>query len=160
MVNEISNPAAVVDEETFSVRRTIRIAASVDKVWRAVAEPEHVSRWFGLVALDGTGVGATGTMTFPDYGVIPLRVEAFDEPNLISYRWGNDDAADARPDVLDPEKSTVFTFTLEPVDGGTQLTVVESGFERTSAPLENLESHRTGWNEELDKLVALVEGEA
>lgn len=160
MVNEISNPASVVDEETFSVRRTIHIAASVDKVWRAVAEPEHVSRWFGLVVLDGAGVGATGTMTFPDYGSIPLRVEEYDEPNLITYRWGNDDAEGARPEVLDPEKSTVFTFTLEPVDGGTQLTVVESGFERTSEPLANLESHRTGWNEELDKLVALVEGEA
>jgi len=160
MVNEISNPASVVDEATFSVRRTIRIAASIDKVWRAVAEPEHVSRWFGHVSLDGSGAGATGTMTFPDYGAIPLRVEAFDEPNLIAYRWGNDDAQEERPDVLDPETSTVFTFTLEPVDGGTQLTVVESGFERTSAPLENLESHRTGWNEELDKLVALVEGEA
>ena len=160
IVNMTSNPESVVDEETFSVRRTIRIAASVDKVWRAVAEPEHVSRWFGVVALDGIGAGATGTMTFPDYGAIPLRIEAVDEPNLITYRWGNDDAQDARPEVLDEATSTVFTFTLEPVDGGTQLTVVESGFERTSAPLANLESHRTGWNEELDKLVALVEGEA
>jgi hypothetical protein len=53
--------------------------------------------------------------------------------------------------------STVFTFTLDEVDGGTQLNVIETGFENTSAPLENLESHRTGWNEELDKLVALVE---
>ncbi|PRB11134.1 hypothetical protein CQ047_04615 [Microbacterium sp. MYb72] len=159
MVNMTENPASVVDEETFSVRRTIRIAASVDKVWRAVTEPEHISRWFGRTVLDGAGVGATGTMTFPDYGAIPLRVEACDEPNLIAYRWGNDDAQDARPEVLDPETSTVFTFTLEPIDGGTQLTVVESGFERTSAPLENLESHRTGWDSELDKLVALVEGE-
>lgn len=38
--------------------------------------------------------------------------------------------------------------------------MVESGFERTSAPLENLESHRTGWDLELDKMVALVESEA
>lgn len=160
MVNMTENPGSVVDEETFSVRRTIRIAASIDKVWRAVAEPEHISRWFGRTELVGSGVGATGTMTFPDDGAVPLRVEAFDEPHLISYRWGNDDAADERPHVLDEATSTVFTFTLEPVDGGTQLTVVENGFERTSAPRENLESHRTGWDAELDKLVALVEAEA
>lgn len=160
MVNETSNPASVVDEETFSVRRTIRIAASVDKVWRAVTEPEHISRWFGRTVLVGSGVGATGTMTFPDYGSIPLRVEEYDEPRLVSYSWGNDDAQNARPDVLDPATSTTFTFTLDPVDGGTQLTVVETGFERTSAPLANLESHREGWNQELDKLVALVESEA
>lgn len=159
MVNMTENPESVVDEETFSVRRTIRIAAPVEKVWRAVAEPEHISRWFGRTVLDGAGAGATGTMTFPDYGAIPLRVEAYDEPHLISYCWGNDDAQASRPAALDPATSTFFTFTLEPVDGGTQLTVVESGFERTSAPLANLESHRTGWNLELDKLVALVEGE-
>lgn len=160
MVNMTENAASIVDEETFSVRRTIRIAAPVDKVWRAVAEPEHVSRWFGRTVLDGVGVGATGTMTFPDYGAIPLRVEAFDEPHRISYRWGNDDAQTERPAILDDETSTVFTFTLESVAGGTQLTVVETGFERTSAPLANLESHRTGWDEELDKMVALVEADA
>ncbi|MEP6561594.1 MAG: hypothetical protein ABJD68_11065 [Nakamurella sp.] len=42
--------------------------------------------------------------------------------------------------------------------GGTQLTVVESGFETTSDPVANLESHRTGWDSELDQLVALLEG--
>ena len=41
---------------------------------------------------------------------------------------------------------------------GTRLTVVETGFETTSDPIANLESHRTGWNDELDKLVALLEG--
>ena len=160
MVNMTEYSASVVDEETFSVRRSIRIAAPADKVWRAITEPAHISRWFGQTVLDGAGAGATGTMTFPDYGAIPLRVEAIDEPHSVTYRWGNDDAQDARPEVLDEATSTVFTFTLEPVDGGTQLTVVESGFERTSAPLANLESHRTGWDSELDKLVALVEGEA
>ncbi|WP_217178839.1 SRPBCC domain-containing protein [Streptomyces sp. AC495_CC817] len=154
------NPAAVVDEETFSVRRTIRIEAPVERVWSAVTEPEHISRWFGQTVLAGQGAGATGTMTFPDYGAIPLRVEEYDEPHRITYCWGNDDAQDARPDVLDPATSTVFTFTLEAVDGGTQLTVVESGFERTSDPRANLASHGEGWTLELDKLVALLEGDA
>ena len=54
----------------------------------------------------------------------------------------------------------MFTFTLEPVSNGTQLTVVETGFERTSDPAANLESHREGWDGELDKLVALLEGGA
>ena len=41
---------------------------------------------------------------------------------------------------------------------GTELTVVETGFENTSDPAANLESHREGWDSELDKLVALLEG--
>lgn len=157
MVNMTDNHASVVDEESFSVRRTIQIAAPIEKVWQAVTEPEHISRWFGSAVLDGVGVGATGTMTFSDYGAIPLRVEEWDEPRRITYRWNNDDALGELPAQVQEAGSTLFTLTLEEVNGGTQLTVVEAGFENTSDPLVNLESHRTGWDEELDKLVALLE---
>lgn len=160
MVSMTENPASIVDEESFTVRRSIRINAPVEKVWQAVTQPEHISRWFGRTVLDGVGVGAAGTMTFPDYGSIPLRVEEYEEPRRVAYRWNNDDALGALPEQVQEKGSTVFTFTLDEVDGGTQLTIVEAGFDNTSAPLENLESHRTGWNEELDKLVALVENDA
>ena len=53
----------------------------------------------------------------------------------------------------------MFTFTLEPVGDGTQLTVVETGFETTSDPSGNLESHRLGWDEQLDRLVAELEAQ-
>ncbi|HWM34845.1 MAG TPA: SRPBCC domain-containing protein [Pseudolysinimonas sp.] len=51
-------------------------------------------------------------------------------------------------------------FTLESVEGGTELTVVERLFERTSDPAENMRSHAHGWTAELDKLVALLEATA
>jgi uncharacterized protein YndB with AHSA1/START domain len=154
------NQASVIDEATFAVRRTIRIAAPIEKVWTAVTDPGHISKWFGQTVLDGTGAGASGTITFPDYGAVPLRVEAVDAPRMVSYRWGNDDAADERPDSVDTDSSTVFTFTLEQVSDGTQLTVVETGFDRTSDPAANMASHAEGWVSELDKLVALLEGDA
>lgn len=168
MVSTTQNPVAVIDDDTYSVRRTIRIAASIDKVWQAVTEPAHISRWFGRTELAGVGVGATGTMTFPDTEPFSLRVEACEEPRLIAYRWNNDDAyreandgsVGEHADPLSDEHTTVFTFTLDEIDGGTQLTVVETGFERTSDPAVNLESHRGGWTSELDKLVALLEGAA
>ena len=154
------NQASVIDEGTFTVRRTIRIAAPIEKVWTAVTAPEHISKWFGQTVLDGTGAGAQGTITFSDYGTVPLRIEAVDAPRMVSYRWGNDDAADERPDTLENDRSTVFTFTLEAVPDGTELTVVETGFERTSDPAANMASHAEGWVSELDKLVALLEGDA
>ena len=160
MEHMTSNAASVIDEGQFTVRRTIRIAAPIEKVWSAVTEPEYISQWFGTAVFDGTGVGARGTLTFPDYGSVPLRIEALEAPRMVSYRWGNDDALGSLPDEVDDEHSTVFTFTLEPVSNGTQLTVVETGFERTSDPTANLESHREGWDGELDKLVALLEGGA
>ncbi|WP_392544530.1 SRPBCC domain-containing protein [Oryzobacter telluris] len=148
---------SVVDTDTFTVTRSIHIDAPAAKVWAAVTEPEHISRWFGHTVLDGSGAGARGTMSFEGHGSIPLKVESVDPQRSVSYRWGNDDALGAPPAELDEQASTVFTFTLEPVGGGTRLTVVETGFEVTSDPLGNLESHRTGWDSELDKLVALLE---
>ncbi|WP_285116179.1 SRPBCC domain-containing protein [Leifsonia sp. fls2-241-R2A-40a] len=139
------NPASVIDEEAFTVSRTIHIAAPVHKVWSAVTEPEHISRWFGQTVLDGSGPGARGTMSFDGYPDIAIVVEELDEPRSVSYRWG------------EPATSTVFTFTLDPDADGTRLTVVETGFERTDAPSENLADHAIGWVSELDKLVALFE---
>ena len=157
MTTTSNRTASVVDAATFSVRRTIDIAAPVEKVWAAVTEAEHISRWFGRAEITGHGVGATGTLTWPDHGPVPLRVEALDAPHTVSYRWGNDDALGTAPAELDVAHSTVFTFTLEPVPDGTRLTVVETGFDATSDPIANLEDHRKGWDGELDKLAALVE---
>jgi len=157
MTTTSNSSASVVDSDTFTVRRTVHVAASVEKVWAAVTEAEHISRWFGRAELAGRGVGATGSLTWPDHGPVPLRVEAFDEPRTVSYRWSNDDALGVPAATLDVEHSTVFTFTLEPVSGGTRLTVVESGFDVTSDPTANLEDHRAGWDAELDKLVVLLE---
>lgn len=151
------NPSSVVDDSAFSVRRTIRIAAPLDKVWQAVTDPAHISKWFGQAAFAGAHAGAHGTLTWPGRDPIPVRIEAIDAPRSVSYRWGNDDASGVVPDVLDESTSTVFTFTLAEVDGGTELTVVETGFENTSDPAANLVDHRDGWNGELDKLVALLE---
>lgn len=152
-----TNQPAVADEGEYSVRRTIRIAAPLEKVWSAVTDPVHVSTWFGRTELDGTDAGATGTMTFDDGGAIPLRIEAVDPMRLVSYRWNNDDALARPPKKFDDATSTVFSFTLEPTSDGTQLTVVETGFDRTSNPAANLASHVDGWTAELDKLVALLE---
>ena len=152
-----TNPASVVDADTFTVRRTIRIDAPVEKVWRAVTEPEYIAQWFGRPVLVGSGAGAVGTITWPGRDPIPLRVETYDAPHLVAYRWNNDDALGSAPDAIDGSTSTVFTFTLDEVAGRTQLTVVETGFDQTSDAASNMASHATGWTSELDKLVALVE---
>ena len=152
------NESAVVDEESFTVRRTISIAAPIEKVWSAVTEPAHISQWFGQAAFEGASAGSRGTLTWEGRDPIPVRIEAIEAPRMVSYRWGNDDALGTAPAELDDAHSTVFTFTLESLGDSTQLTVVETGFENTSDPKANLEDHRSGWNGELDKLVALLEG--
>ena len=74
---------------------------------------------------------------------------------MIAYRWAN---SNATASTLESGETTVFRFTLEPVDAGTQLTVVESGFDALRDPAASMDSNRGGWNFELDELVAYLEG--
>ncbi len=151
------NDPSTIDAGAFTVRRTITIAASPDKVWEAITVPEHIVRWFGQKAeLEALAVGAGGVFGFDGYGDFPVRIEEIDPPRSIAYRWGNDNAASVG--AIDLAHSTVFRFTLEPVGSRTQLTVVETGFDTLDDPAAGMESNRGGWDSELDELVAYLEG--
>src|SRR6478752_6659706 len=114
-----ANQASVVDAGEFTVTRTITIAAPIEKVWAAITEAEHIARWFGQTAvLDDVAVGAGGVFSFEGYGAFPVRIEELDPPRMIAYRWSNDDARGTQPTEVDPDRSTVFRFTLEALDGG------------------------------------------
>ena len=151
------NEPSVVDPEAFTVTRSVTIAASINKVWAAITETDHIAKWFGQKAvLDDLAVGATGVFGFEGYGDFPVRIEKLDPPHAVAYRWGNDNAA--ATDSLREDHSTVFEFTLEEIEGGTRLTVVETGFDTLSDPAASMEGNRGGWDFELDELVAYVEG--
>src|SRR6187402_2635732 len=107
------NEPSVVDPAGFTVSRTVTIAASIENVWAAITEAEHIKRWFGQKAvLDTVAVGAVGVFGFEGYGDFPVRIEQLDPPRSISYRWGNDNAKST--ETIDEDTSTVFRFTLEP----------------------------------------------
>lgn len=152
-----TNEPAVIDSGAFTVRRTINVAAPVEKVWAAITEADHLAKWFPQRAeLDEVAVGAVGEFEFDGYGTFPVQIEELDPPRMIAYRWGNDDAAPVVP--LDPARSTVFRFTLESINTGTRLTLVESGFDTLTDPAASMKGNRGGWDSELDELVAYLEG--
>lgn len=115
-----------IDGDASTVRRSIHISAPIEKVGVTITEPEHISKWFTRSAvLDGTGVGATGIVTFRETNSIPVRIEEIDAPRMIAYRWSNDDAAamkagGVRPDTIDDTHSLLMRFTLEPTVDGTR----------------------------------------
>lgn len=153
-----TNPPAVSDLEGLTVTRAVTIDAPVEKVWAAITEPEHISRWFGQRAvLDELALGARGVFSFDGYGDFPVLIEELEPLRVIAYRWSNDNARALNGTDVDLEHSTVFRFTLEPAGTGTVLTVVERGFGTLTDPQAALESNRGGWTAELDELVAYVE---
>ena len=140
---------ATIDIETQSVRRSLHIDATRERVWEAITRPEYIAQWFGDEARwDTFTVGGTGVFTWHDYGDFPVRIEEIDPPTTFAFRWGQPGAALAATD------STLARFTLDDDGDGTLLTVVETGFDRCTT--RTLDDHRGGWNSELDELAALL----
>jgi len=147
-VTATPNRPTTVDPDGFSVSRTITIASDIARVWEAITEPEHIAKWSAFTpSMDRVAVGGEGAWVLPKYGSTPITIEEIDPPRAITYRWGPSGS-----DMVDPARSTVFRFTLEEVGGGTRLTVIETGFERFADAAEQMESHRQGWDSQLDRL--------
>jgi uncharacterized protein YndB with AHSA1/START domain len=141
--------------EGHTIRRSIQIDAPRASVWAALTDPEKISQWFGdSTELPSLEVGTEGAFEWEGYGRFPLSVAAVEPMDLFAYRWANTPGG-----TLADDASTLVTFTLEDADGGTQLTVVETGFESltggTVLRRRRLEENRDGWTSELDELRAL-----
>jgi len=145
---------------TDRVEKRVLLHAPVERVWRAISDAAEFGRWFG-VELDGAfapGAEITGRIKPSEadaevakiqekYAGMPMafHVERIEPMRLLSFRW-HPFAIDAGVDYS-REAMTLVTFTLEPAEGGTLLTVVESGFDalpiarRTDA----FEANDEGW---------------
>jgi len=129
------------------IEKKITLRAPVSRVWQAISDARAFGTWFG-VEFDGpfaAGKKLTGKITPTKVDAEAAKVQepytgfAFDftvdriEPErLFSFRW--------HPFAIDPkvdyskEQATLVVFELEEVEGGTRLTITESGFDRI--PLE------------------------
>lgn len=119
-----------------SLEKSIDIAAPIARVWRAIADRIEFGSWFG-VALDQPfvpGQPSTGHITVPGYEHLPWTAtvgEVIPE-RLLSFYW--------LPYAIDPavdysgETPTLVEFRLESLpEGGTRLTVTETGFDHVPA---------------------------
>ncbi len=117
---------------TDRIEKRLTLRAPRSRVWRALTAADQFGAWFG-VKLEGAFVeGRTirGRITHPGYEhlAMELQVERIEPEQYFAYRW-HPHAVDPTVDYS-PEPTTLVEFRLEEVDGGTVLTLVESGFDR------------------------------
>lgn len=138
---------------TDRIEKKVFLRAPRSRVWRALADAGEFGRWFGVKMESGFAPGAlaAGQVTYPGYEHLRFEatVERMEPERLLSWRW--------HPAPVDPgvdyasEPTTLVVFQLEEVEGGTMLTVVESGFDalpagrRARAYREN----DAGWTEQM-----------
>jgi uncharacterized protein YndB with AHSA1/START domain len=139
---------------TDRIERKILLKAPRARVWRALSDAAEFGDWFG-VDFKGkafvAGKPVQGKVTYPGYEHISMEVqiERMVPDRLLSWRW--------HPAAIDPavdysqEPTTLVVFELEEVDGGTLLTVVESGLDKI--PLARRATvfrlNTSGWDEQM-----------
>ncbi|HZJ63324.1 MAG TPA: SRPBCC family protein [Kofleriaceae bacterium] len=160
---------------TDRIEKKVVLRAPRERVWKAISDARQFGTWFG-VEFDGPFVAGaammgriTPTKVDPEVARMqePYTGMAFDctieriEPmRLFSFRW--------HPFAIDPgvdyskEPTTLVTFELEEVPGGTQLTITETGFDKI--PLERrakaFEANAGGWTHQIDLLTRYLAGAA
>ena len=138
--------------ETDRIEKQVVLRAPRSRVWRAISDAKEFGEWFG-VKLEGPfieGATARGKLTYPGFEHLTMEVEVekIEAQRYFAYRW--------HPYAIDPkidysgEPTTLVEFRLEETDGGTLLTIVESGFDRI--PMERRDKafrmDEQGWAEQ------------
>jgi uncharacterized protein YndB with AHSA1/START domain len=156
MMNEATiAPASL---STDRIEKQVVLRAPRSRVWRALADSEEFGRWFGcrFFAPFTPGARVEGKVVDPpgfehwDWDVL---VEAMEPERLFSFRWhpgGDNDTSGPR---------TLVTFTLEEVEEGTRLEVVETGFDALPAErrARAFADNDGGWAEQMGRIARYVE---
>ena len=135
------------------------LRATRTRVWRAIANAEEFGTWF-RVKLEGAfteGKPIRGMITIPGFEhPLEMLVERIDPERYFSYRW--------HPYAIDPgvdysvEPTTLVEFKLEEIEGGTAVTIVESGFDRIplARRAEAFRMDNQGWAGQIKHLARYV----
>jgi uncharacterized protein YndB with AHSA1/START domain/uncharacterized damage-inducible protein DinB len=116
---------------TDRIEKVVNLDFPRARVWRALTDVRQFNSWFGS-ALTGEftpGAEISGKLTFKKFEHITMTlwIEKMEPERLFSFRW-HPYAIESDVDYS-TEPTTLVTFTLEEVAGGTKLTIVESGFD-------------------------------
>jgi uncharacterized protein YndB with AHSA1/START domain len=143
--------------ETIAVERSIWIDTSREKAWRAVTEPAQLNKWYATYYhwdIPNLQVGTTVRFYNKDDAndMQVAKIEVVDEPRQFTLRW--------QPDKLYPAMTLVTTFMLEAENGGTRVTIIESGYEAipTDERQEWLDATGGGYSMSMENLKAHLEG--
>jgi uncharacterized protein YndB with AHSA1/START domain len=140
---------------TDRIEKRVVLRAPRSRVWRAISDAKEFGAWFRLT-LDGAFAAGKTVRGSHDAFKVEIRIERIEPERYFSYRW--------HPYPKDPAKDyaeepmTLVEFTLEEVEGGTALTIVESGFDRI--PLarrsEAFRMNDAGWAGQIKNLERYV----
>jgi uncharacterized protein YndB with AHSA1/START domain len=160
--NGCVNMPTTTTQTTDRIEKTTVLRAPQTRVWRALTDHTQFAAWFGIRFDEPFAVGRTikGQVTSRGYEhvILDMAIERMDPEEHFAYRW-HPHAVDANIDYS-AEPMTLVEFRLKSVPEGTELTIVESGFDRIPAHRRD-EAYRLndgGWTSQIENLRRHVSG--
>lgn len=138
------------------IEKTIHIKSSIARVWRAISDYKEYGTWFRCEINEPFVVGKTvsGRMTVEGFEhlTFPMEILKMEENRLFVCRWP---AYVEKTDLdLLQEPWLLMEYHLKEVDGGTQLTIIETGFEKLNAAIQDeaRRGNEGGWDYQLNNI--------
>lgn len=137
-----------------TIEETLFLNSPISRVWDALTDPAKVAQWFCSKGVEGAfQEGRESTLCFKD-ARCRLRTERFEPPHVFAWRWV---PAEANDNPIEDSGTTLVTFTLKEARGGTEVTMVESGFEALGTETRKAFFFNSeGWDEVLEDFAKFV----
>ena len=145
---------------TDRIEKKVLLRASRARVWRALSNADEFGAWF-RVKLEGPfieGASTRGRITHPGYEHVTMVMDIvrIEPESFFAYRW--------HPYAIDPkvdyssETRTLVEFRLEDAEGGTKLSIVETGFDALPVGRrdEAFRMNDGGWTQQAKNLATHV----
>lgn len=120
--------------ELSRIERKIVVRAPREHVWKVLTSIEDFSKWFQVEAAGAFAPGARVEMKSTNESCKGIEfyvvVERMEAPHTFSWRWHPGMPEPGVDNSKDPP--TLVVFELSEVEGGTEVKIVESGFDRIS----------------------------
>jgi uncharacterized protein YndB with AHSA1/START domain len=139
------------------IETRILLKAPRSRVWRALSDATEFGNWFGVDFTGMTfaaGKAIQGKITYKGYEhlLMEIWIEQMVPEKLLSWRW-HPAAIDASVDYS-KEPTTLVVFELKEQEGGTLVTVAESGFDQIPAARRAtvIRMNTSGWDQQMKNI--------
>ncbi len=137
--------------EPVTVERSLWIAAPPERVWRAITDAKEIEAWFSPGSpWEISELAEGGTVVWHADGEDAVHViQLVEPPRRFAYRY----------EPAPPETPLTTTYTLDDENGGTRVTVRETGYELVPAELrqKRVDGSLAGYDQALAGLKRYIE---
>ena len=129
----------------MSFTKTAVLPVSPDEAFALITEPERLRRWQTVTAYVDLRAGGDYRWTITPGHVAAGTYKEIEPGKRVVFGWGWEGSED-----LPPDASTI-TFTIEPSEGGSLVTLTHEGLSE-----EQAQFHAEGWHHYVERLERLA----